>query len=85
MVDKEQLNRLRWQCRRGMLELDFFLQKFLEHSFVNLSEADQQLFTRLLESTDQDLFVWLTGRETPSDPEFARMVKFIRERVQVVR
>lgn len=72
-------SKLRWACRRGMLELDVLLGKFLEEAYLSLSPEDQNLFVKLLESGDQDLFVWLTGKETPSDPELLLMVKKIQE------
>ena len=72
------LNRLRWQCRRGMLELDVCFQRFLDQAFSQLSLEDQQCFVRLLEEEDQQLFFWITGRETPRDPAFARMIEQVR-------
>lgn len=70
--------RLYWACRRGMLELDVLLGNFLKGAYGSLSENDQALFVRLLESSDQDLFVWLTGKEQVPDPEFAAMIEKIR-------
>lgn len=75
------LNRLRFQCRRGMLELDIFLQRYLEEAYLQLSPEDQELFEVLLSCQDQDLFIWLTEREQPTDPALARMVKMIRQHV----
>ena len=74
MTEDIEFKRLQWQCRRGMLELDVFLKNFLERAYQKLLPSDKALFSRLLESTDQDLFVWLTGREKPEDSDFARMV-----------
>jgi antitoxin CptB len=71
--------KLRWQCRRGMLELDVLLGNFLEQAYVSLSSDDQELFVKLLACSDQDLFMWLTGKETPSDPSILIMVEKIRE------
>lgn len=78
-MDKEIPARLRWQCRRGMLELDVLLGKFLEQAYLNLSEADQTLFVQLLACNDQELFMWLTGKEIPNDPNLLIMVEKIRE------
>jgi len=80
MTEDIEFKRLQWQCRRGMLELDVFLQKFLKCAYQKLLPSDKAIFSRLLESADQDLFVWLTGREKPEDPDFARMVEMIREK-----
>jgi len=71
--------KLAWQCRRGMLEIDMMLQPFLANGFEALSAEEQKTFVRLLEETDQDLFIWLLGGEEPTDPELATLVKKIRE------
>ncbi len=60
---QEKLQRLRWQCRRGMLELDLVLLAFLEKDYLNLSAADQKLFERLLTYSDQDLYCYLIKRQ----------------------
>lgn len=74
--------RLVFQVRRGMLELDIFLMRFLDEQFDTLSPGDQAIFVRLLDENDQDLFVWLTGREAPPDHDLAAMVNRIREYVK---
>lgn len=71
--------RLRWHCRRGMLELDIFLLNFFDNHYQNLSEEDKSLFSDLLACNDQDLFVWLTGRENPENEQFARIATMIRD------
>lgn len=60
---QEKLQRLRWQCRRGMLELDLILLDFLEKRYINLSVADQTLFEQLLTYSDQDLYCYLIKRQ----------------------
>jgi len=71
--------RLRWDCRRGMLELDLLLLPFLEKVFPTLTEQEQQLFIELLACTDQDLYIWLIGHEQPSDPKFNQLIKRVRD------
>lgn len=71
--------KLQMQCRRGMLELDIFLKGFLDKSFDSLTKQEQADFTELLKSNDQDLFIWLTGREEHADPELNHIVKLIRQ------
>jgi antitoxin CptB len=83
-MDDANFKRLQWQCRRGMLELDLFLQRFLQERYSSLNGKEQIIFERLLENNDQDLFVWLTGREVAVDPEMAMMVEMVRENVHDV-
>ncbi|MFT5721782.1 MAG: antitoxin CptB [Motiliproteus sp.] len=77
MYSETDINRLRWHCRRGMLELDVLLIPFLEGSFAALALQDQQLFERLIAGEDQDLFNWFMRTTAPEDPEFRRMVDMI--------
>ncbi len=36
----KQLERARWRCRRGLLELDLTLQRFVDEHYVSLGEAE---------------------------------------------
>jgi len=62
-----ELPRLRWQCRRGLLELDLLLSRFLEARYPELSAAEQHQFRRLLEYPDPTLLAWIQGQEPPPD------------------
>ena len=71
------LNRLRWLCRRGMLELDAWLALFLDVRYAELPRDQQAAFARLLDQDDMALFDWLTGeREPPA--EFLAVVDAIK-------
>lgn len=83
MFDKKRLARLRWACRRGMLELDVLLMPFVEEAFGDLNEDDKVLFERLLTSDDPDLYAWFMGHQPCEDKELARMVDIIIKRVKV--
>ncbi|MBD1553714.1 succinate dehydrogenase assembly factor 2 [Pseudomonas typographi] len=82
MVDSVELNRLYWHSRRGMLELDVLLVPFVQEVYASLNEADREVYRRLLECEDQDLFVWFMERGEAEDPELQRMVRMILDRVQ---
>lgn len=75
--------RLRWACRRGMLELDLVLQPYVESAYDVSSDRHKVLFCKLLEEADQDLFVWLTSREVPKDPELAEIVTVVLEHAKL--
>lgn len=79
MYNELQLNRIKWQCRRGMKELDLFVETFFEKEFMNLNENDQKVFVSLLEETDLNLFRWLLRGETPTNPDFQRMISLMIE------
>jgi antitoxin CptB len=64
--ERERL-RLRWQCRRGMLELDLLLNRFLDTGFAALDAGQRVAFNRLLAYQDQILYDWLMGHAVPAD------------------
>lgn len=83
MFDKKRVSRLKWACRRGMLELDVLLMPFVEEAFEDLDDNDKELFERLLTCDDPDLYAWFMGHQSCDDKELARMVHFIVDRVKV--
>jgi len=72
------IERLRWQCRRGMLELDVLLEGFLEQRYISLSPRLQRHFFQLLEFPDPIIHAWCVGGENPADEEFTELVGAIR-------
>lgn len=74
-------NRLRWASRRGMLELDLMLMPFVEQVYPSLAPREQELYARLLECEDQDLFAWLLRRELPGEDWQQEIVNLIRKAV----
>lgn len=75
--------RLKWACRRGMLELDVLFIPFVDEAYDQLSEKDKFTFERLLTSDDPDLFAWFMGHATCEDKELNDMVQHILNRVKV--
>jgi antitoxin CptB len=75
--------RLRWACRRGMLELDVLFMPFVEEAYDSLSSKDKLTFERLLEEQDPELFAWFMGNKVCEDEELNAMVQFILKRVKV--
>lgn len=72
--------RVRWACRRGMLELDVLFQPFVENQYAHLNDVDKANFIRLLECEDPELFAWFMGHEQCSDKELAEMIIKVRGR-----
>lgn len=73
-----ELNRIRWACRRGMLELDEILINFFDKRYTALPEEEQKLFKEMLESNDKDLYPWLMGLKTPEEPKMVSLIEQIR-------
>jgi antitoxin CptB len=72
------IDRLRWQCRRGMLELDVLLEAFLDQHYVELPPRLQRHFIQLLDFPDPIIHAWCIGGEKPDDDEFADLIDSIR-------
>lgn len=71
-------NRLRWACRRGMLELDIFLGSFLDLAYEALSNHEKIIFQELLLEADPTLLAYFMGQEKPEDPEIVSVIEKIR-------
>ena len=76
--DRAARNRLQWQCRRGMLELDLLLQGFVERHADELTAAQYAALLRLLKEPDQTLQAWLFENERPTDGEMVDVIQRIR-------
>lgn len=72
------LRRLRWQCRRGMLELDLLLTRFLDGGYQSLRPREKEAFERFLQYSDQMLYDWLFGAAVPADPRLRTLIERIR-------
>jgi antitoxin CptB len=71
--------RVLWRCRRGMLELDLLLGRFMNEGYAQLTDDQSLVFKKLLEEPDPDLYSWLMGYATPDDPELSHFVEWFRE------
>ena len=67
MAKEFNINQLRWQCRRGIKEVEVILAPFFETHFSTLSTALKDQFVALLAAEDIDLFEWLTQKNYPED------------------
>jgi len=67
--------RIRWHCRRGLLELDLVLSKFLDKRYPYLSSSQKAVFVSLLAYTDNDLWDLLSGRTVASNPEIKKFIE----------
>lgn len=70
--------RIRFACRRGMLELDILLSRIVDAELDSMSLADLNTFECLLHYTDPDLYAYLMGQERPDSLEVAHLVQRFR-------
>ena len=78
---EHELARVRWQCRRGMLELDALLGDFVEDHYQDMSPLQRAKFHVILDYPDQMLFDYFFGQSVPIDKEVADVIQWIRQAV----
>lgn len=71
--------RAQWRARRGLLELDMLLSRFLDEHYARLSSTERQHLQRLLALADAELWSLLNGERPPPDRELAALVAAIRQ------
>jgi antitoxin CptB len=77
-IDDRRLNRIRWRCRRGLLENDLVLARFLAASGDSLTEQDIANLDMLLDMADNALWDVIAGRAEPDDAALAAFVARLR-------
>ena len=75
---RARINRLKWHCRRALLELDLVFDRFWERHEDTLGEQDAEVLEALLEMQDHDLWALVSGRETAVDPRQAELIARLR-------
>lgn len=65
------LNKLRWQCRRGVKELDAVLLDFLDQQYLAANTQEQQLFIQLLALEDDCLLAYFYANHLPSTVSYS--------------
>ncbi|MBA4740005.1 MAG: succinate dehydrogenase assembly factor 2 [Burkholderiales bacterium] len=74
-----EMDRMRWSCRRGLLELDLVLQRFLSEEYPLLDSKQKETFGRLLGIPDNDLLDLAMGRADTTDEAFGEIVQLMRK------
>lgn len=78
VVTEQELKKLQWASRRGMLELDVVLLPYLQQHGEQFSKEDAAHYQMFLEETDPDLYAWIMGFEKPKE-EFSALVESIKQ------
>jgi antitoxin CptB len=71
-------DRIKWHCRRGMLELDLVLERFVERHLDALDRAELDAFRELLTFDDGDLFDMVMGRAEPQNAQLNEVLEKMR-------
>ena len=82
MLDTVELNKLKWRCRRGLLENDLFIERFFRRHEETLTVGQAQGLTLLMDLADNDLLDLLLARREPTGdvdrPEVHRVLAQLR-------
>ena len=86
VLDVRRLSKLRWRCRRGLLENDLFIERFFRDHESTMTERDALALEQLMDLGDNDLLDLLLARREP-DGELAtadvrRLLSLLRTPVQ---
>ncbi|HJV71071.1 succinate dehydrogenase assembly factor 2 [Ideonella sp.] len=77
------LGRLKWRCRRGLLENDLFVERFFRRHEAGLTLAQVQGLQGLMDLSDNDLLDLLLGRKEPAGeldrPEVKEVLAMMRQ------
>jgi antitoxin CptB len=74
-MDRVALERLRWKCRRGLLELDLVLERFLKQ---DLGREDVKRLGELLDLPDNEIWSIISGRSDAYEPRLRGIVARLR-------
>ena len=80
-IGERALSKLRWRCRRGLLENDLFVERFFQRHAHSLNAFQARGLTLLMDLSDNDLLDLLLGRTpAPSDvsAEFTAVLQLLR-------
>lgn len=67
LLDERALSKLKWRCRRGLLENDLFIERFFQRHAAGLTVGQAQGLNQLMDLADNDLLDLLLRRKEPQD------------------
>jgi antitoxin CptB len=83
--DADTLRRLRWRCRRGLLENDLFIEKFFDKYEPSLTNGLVHGLLELMDLSDNDLLDLLLARKEPEGDLASDEVKQVLSMMRVNR
>ena len=75
----KEFERAHWRCRRGLLELDIVLQRFMDRYYAQLDRQGLEQFERLLSLPDNDLWDLISERKTPVDNSLQTVLELLQK------
>ena len=82
LLDERSLSKLRWRCRRGLLENDLFIERFFDRFASRLTVRQAQALGELMDLADNDLLDLLLKRKEPQGtldrPDIKEVLEMLR-------
>jgi antitoxin CptB len=75
-LDTVAIARMRWRCRRGLLELDIVLERFIGQ-YANLNTQQKILFDEFLDLPDTRLWEIISGKEAALNEDQRALIALI--------
>jgi len=79
VLDPVALERVRWRCRRGLLELDIVLRRFIDQRYPVMTNAERVVFDELLDLPDTELWDVITGKKEPTHAHHGIVLGWLKE------
>jgi antitoxin CptB len=73
------LERVRWRCRRGLLELDIVLGRFIEQRYPAMDNEQRRVFDELLDMPDTELWDVINGNKEPAHAHQRQVLEWLKE------
>lgn len=70
--------RIIYQARRGLKELDYYIDPYVKEYYLLADDDEQSAFERLLSYEDPDLLLFFLGQDSPDDEKVARLIQKIK-------
>ena len=77
-MNERDRDRIKWHCRRGLLELDLVLERFVTRHLDTLNAAQTEVFIELLAYEDNDLLDMVMGRAEPVNENLSAVLEMMR-------
>ena len=85
LIDERALSKLRWRCRRGLLENDLFIERFFERFATTLTVSQSLALGELMDLSDNDLLDLHLARQSLAQIDVNLDRDDIREVLKMLR
>ena len=85
LIDERALSKLRWRCRRGLLENDLFIERFFDRFSTALTVRQADALGALMDLSDNDLLDVQLARKSLSQVDAALDTEDVREVLKMLR